>query len=157
MYVVLAIVGGLLVYLKAPNLSLSGSGVVTIGVIVSFLGMARQLSQTIGQASMQVSMIAMGLAGASRVFALIDEKPEEDEGYVTLVRAEWGADGTLKETNDKNGIWAWKVFLPTHLSDSCTDNNTNRVGLRLILSHHLQYKHIPARPQSTRMKMHTNV
>ena len=108
MYVVLAIVGGLLVYLKAPNLSLSGSGVVTIGVIVSFLGMARQLSQTIGQASMQVSMIAMGLAGASRVFALIDEKPEEDEGYVTLVRAEWGADGTLKETNDKNGIWAWK-------------------------------------------------
>ena len=67
MYVVLAIVGGLLVYLKAPNLSLSGSGVVTIGVIVSFLGMARQLSQTIGQASMQVSMIAMGLAGASRV------------------------------------------------------------------------------------------
>ena len=108
MYVVLAIVGGLLVYLKAPNLSLSGSGVVTIGVIVSFLGMARQLSQTIGQASMQVAMIAMGLAGASRVFALIDEKPEEDEGYVTLVRAEWGADGTLKETNDKNGIWAWK-------------------------------------------------
>ena len=108
MYVVLAIVGGLLVYLKAPNLSLSGSGVVTIGVIVSFLGMARQLSQTIGQASMQVSMIAMGLAGASRVFALIDEKPEEDEGYVTLVRAEWGADGVLKETNDKSGIWAWK-------------------------------------------------
>ena len=108
MYVVLAIVGGLLVYLKAPNLSLSGSGVVTIGVIVSFLGMARQLSQTIGQASMQVSMIAMGLAGASRVFALIDEEPEEDEGYVTLVRAEWGADGVLKETNDKSGIWAWK-------------------------------------------------
>ena len=108
MYVVLAIVGGLLVYLKAPNLSLSGSGVVTIGVIVSFLGMARQLSQTIGQASMQVAMIAMGLAGASRVFALIDEEPEEDEGYVTLVRAEWGADGVLKETNDKSGIWAWK-------------------------------------------------
>ena len=108
MYVVLAIVGGLLVYLKAPNLSLSGSGIVTIGVIVSFLGMARQLSQTIGQASMQVAMIAMGLAGASRVFALIDEKPEEDEGYVTLVRAEWGADGVLKETNDKSGIWAWK-------------------------------------------------
>lgn len=108
MYVVLAIVGGLLVYLKAPNLSLSGSGVVTIGVIVSFLGMARQLSQTIGQASMQVAMIAMGLAGASRVFTLIDEEPEEDEGYVTLVRAEWGADGVLKETNDKSGIWAWK-------------------------------------------------
>ena len=108
MYVVLAIVGGLLVYLSAPNISLSGQAVLTIGVIVSFLGMARQLSQTIGQASMQVSMIAMGLAGASRVFALIDEEPEEDEGYVTLVRAEWGADGVLKETNDKNGIWAWK-------------------------------------------------
>ena len=99
MYVVLAIVGGLLVYLKAPNLSLSGSGIVTIGVIVSFLGMARQLSQTIGQASMQVSMIAMGLAGASRVFALIDEEPEEDEGYVTLVRAEWGDDGILEDVD----------------------------------------------------------
>ena len=108
MYVVLAIVGGLLVYCGAPNLSLGGNGVLTIGIIVSFLGMARQLSQTIGQASMQVSMVAMGLAGASRVFSLIDEKPEKDEGYVTLVRAEWTADGTLKETNDKNGIWAWK-------------------------------------------------
>ena len=108
MYVVLAIVGGLLVYCGAPNLSLGGNGVLTIGIIVSFLGMARQLSQTIGQASMQVSMVAMGLAGASRVFSLIDEEPEKDEGYVTLVRAEWTADGTLKETNDKNGIWAWK-------------------------------------------------
>lgn len=108
MYVVLAIVGGLLVYCGAPNLSLGGNGVLTIGIIVSFLSMARQLSQTIGQASMQVSMVAMGLAGASRVFSLIDEEPEKDEGYVTLVRAEWTADGTLKETNDKNGIWAWK-------------------------------------------------
>ena len=108
MYVVLAIIGGLLVYLSVPNLSLSGSSVVTIGVIVSFLGMARQLSQTIGQASMQVPMIAMGIAGASRVFALIDEESEKDEGYVTLVRAEWSFDGTLKETKDKSGIWAWK-------------------------------------------------
>ena len=108
MYVVLAIIGGLLVYLSVPNLSLSGSSVVTIGVIVSFLGMARQLSQTIGQASMQVPMIAMGIAGASRVFALIDEESEKDEGYVTLVRAEWSSDGTLKETKDKSGIWAWK-------------------------------------------------
>ena len=128
MYVVLAIVGGLLVYLKAPNLSLSGSGVVTIGVIVSFLGMARQLSQTIGQASMQVAMIAMGLAGASRVFALIDEKPEEDEGYVTLVRAEWGADGVLKETNDKSGIWAWKH---PHKSDGTVTYTPLKGDIRL--------------------------
>ena len=90
MYVVLAIVGGLLVYLKAPNLSLSGSGVVTIGVIVSFLGMARQLSQTIGRRPpMQVAMIAMGLAALPGVRAGSMRSRRKMKGYVTLVRAEW--------------------------------------------------------------------
>ena len=87
MYVLLAILGGLLAVLRAPNLSLTGISTITIGVIVSFLNMSRQISQTVGQVSMQISMIAMGLAGASRIFTLIDEQPEADNGYVTLVNA----------------------------------------------------------------------
>ena len=94
MYIALAILGGFLVTLKAPNLTLTGIDTVTIGVIVSFLAMTRQLAQSIGQASMQVSMIALGLAGVSRVFELMDQKPEEDDGYVELVNAA--------------GKWAWK-------------------------------------------------
>ncbi|PPK79727.1 ATP-binding cassette subfamily B protein [Lacrimispora xylanisolvens] len=108
MYVLLAVIGGLMVYLKAPNLSLTGVSIVSIGIIVSFLGMSRQLSQTIGQASMQVSMIAMGLAGATRVFELMDEQPEEDHGYVTLVNVKKDTEGNLIETKENTEMWAWK-------------------------------------------------
>lgn len=108
MYVLLAVVGGMMVYLQTPNLCMTGFDVVSIGVIVSFLGMSRQLSQTIGQASMQVSMIAMGLAGATRVFELMDEVPEEDHGYVTLVNVKKGANGELIETKENTEMWAWK-------------------------------------------------
>ena len=108
MYVLLAVIGGIMVYLKAPNISLTGVSIVSIGIIVSFLGMSRQLSQTIGQASMQVSMIAMGLAGATRVFELMDEQPEEDHGYVTLVNVKKDAKGNLIETKENTEMWAWK-------------------------------------------------
>ena len=108
MYVLLAAIGGLMVFLGAANFGAAGSGIMTIGIIVSFLNMSRQLSQTIGQASMQVSMIAMGVAGAKRVFALIDEESEYDEGYVTLVRVKENSKGELEETQDKTGIWAWR-------------------------------------------------
>lgn len=108
MYVLLAVIGGLMVYFKAPNISLTGVSIVSIGIIVSFLGMSRQLSQTIGQASMQVSMIAMGLAGATRVFELMDEQPEEDHGYVTLVNVKKNAGGNLIETKENTEMWAWK-------------------------------------------------
>ena len=108
MYVLLAILGGLLVYFQAPNFCLRGIEPITIGVIVSFLGMARQLSQTIGQISMQVSMIAMGLAGAGRVFELIDQVPEEDHGYVTLVYAKKNENGEIEESPVPTGMWAWK-------------------------------------------------
>ncbi|SFL44603.1 ATP-binding cassette, subfamily B [Lachnospiraceae bacterium KH1T2] len=108
MYVVISIVGAVMVFLGAKNFGLSGGGLVTAGIIVSFLDMARQFSQTISQTSMQVSMIAMGLAGASRVFGLIDEKSEADEGYVSLVNAERNEDGTLREVDRHTGLWAWK-------------------------------------------------
>ena len=110
MYVLLAFIGGIMVILKTPNLQLTGFSVVTIGIIVSFLGMSRQLSQTVGQISMQVTMIAMGLAGAARVFELMDQEPEQDEGYVTLVNAKYDENGQLQETDEKTGMWAWRHF-----------------------------------------------
>lgn len=117
LYVLLAIVGGLLVFSHATNFSLRGVSTITAGVIVSFLSMARQLSQTIGQISMQAPMIAMGVAGAGRVFELMDQKSEPDEGYVTLVNAVKDADGTIHETDTKTGLWAWKHY---HKADNTT-------------------------------------
>jgi ATP-binding cassette subfamily B multidrug efflux pump len=109
-YVLLAILGGLLVFSHAVNISLAGADTITAGIIVSFLSMSRQLTQTIAQISNQVSLIAMGLAGAGRVFALMDEAPEADEGYVMLVNAEKDADGNITETAEKTGLWAWKHY-----------------------------------------------
>ena len=108
MYVLLAVLGGILVVLHAPNVSLTGVDTITLGIIISFLSMTRQLSQTIGQASMQVSMVAMGLAGAGRVFELIDQVSEEDHGYVHLVNAKKDADGNIIECDKPTGMWAWK-------------------------------------------------
>ena len=111
-YVVLALVGGILVVLNAPNLSLSGIHPITIGIIVSFLGMSRQLSQTISQVSSQVPMISLAMAGASRVFELMDQEPEEDEGYVTLVNVEYDENGKVIERNHNTEQWAWKRMTP---------------------------------------------
>ena len=120
-YVVLAIVGGLLYTLSAPNIAVSsiftGVQTLSIGTIIAFLGMSRNFTQVINQLSHQVSMIAMGLAGASRVFTLMDEQPEADEGYVTLVNARENADGTLIETDERTGVWAWKHY---HKADGTT-------------------------------------
>ena len=110
MYVVLAVVGAVLVYFGAVNISLAGVSTLTIGIIVSFLSMSRQLSQTIGQVSMQVSMIAMGIAGAGRIFELIDQEPEPDEGYVTLVHAKKDEDGNLTECSETTKVWAWRHY-----------------------------------------------
>ena len=117
MYVLIAFVGAIMVFEGATNVGFSGFGLMTAGIIISYLGMARQLSQTIGQISMQVPMIAMGIAGAGRVFELIDQEPEKDDGYVTLVRCKKGEDGSLVETKEKTDLWAWKHF---HKADGTT-------------------------------------
>lgn len=108
LYVVLAVIGALLIYFGVTNFGLSGSETISAGIIVSFLSMARQFSQTISQVSMQVSMIAMGIAGAGRVFALIDEDPEQDDGYVTLVNAKKDENSSISEADHTTGLWAWK-------------------------------------------------
>lgn len=110
MYVLIAFVGGILIALGATNISLHGIHPVTVGIIVSFLNLSRQLSQTVGQVSSQVGMIAMGMAGGRRIFELIDQEPEQDDGYITLVNAVRTDDGGLDETDEKTGLWAWKYL-----------------------------------------------
>ncbi len=124
MYVLLAITGGLLVVAKVPNLSLTGISTISIGVIVSFLALSRQLSQTVSQISMQVSTIAMALAGSDRVFALIDEESEKDEGYVTLVNATKDENGEMHEADHHTGMWAWKHY------HAQSDHSTTYVELK---------------------------
>ena len=107
-FVLVAIVAGLLVLFGAQNLSVTGWGAFTGAIIASFLNMSRQFSLNIGQVSMQINSVVMGLAGAGRIFELLDEKPETDDGYVTLVNAEIAPDGTITESKERTGKWAWK-------------------------------------------------
>ena len=107
LYVLIAILGGALALMETPNLTLTGMGVMTLGSIASFLQLSRSFVQPINQVTQQISSIIMAMAGAARVFALIDENSEEDEGYVTLVNAE-RRNGELVETNKRTGLWAWK-------------------------------------------------
>ncbi len=107
MYVLVALVGGALMLSGADNISVSGMAF-SISIVVPFLNMTRQFSGAIGQVSNQVNMVIMGLAGAHRLFALLDEEPETDEGYVTLVNVKEERDGSLTECKEKTNVWAWK-------------------------------------------------
>ena len=107
LYVLVAVAGGLLLLFQAPNLSISGLGI-SISIVVPFLNMTKQFSGNIFQVSNQINSVVMGLAGTERIFELMDQKPEADEGYVTLVNVREEADGTLTECSERSGIWAWK-------------------------------------------------
>ena len=106
-YVVVALAGGLLLALGTPNVSLSGMAL-SIAVVVPFLNMTKQFCGQIGQISMQINAVVMGLAGAERIFELIDQEPEVDEGYVTLVNTKYNATGKLVECDERTTDWAWK-------------------------------------------------
>ena len=108
LYVICAMIGGLLLLSGAPNVSLSGRVVFTIDIIVPFLNMTKQFTGNINQLSQQINSIVMGMAGAARIFDLMDQKPEPDDGYVTLVNCEQAPDGTIRETEKRTGHWAWK-------------------------------------------------
>ena len=109
LYVVLATVGIVFCLLgdNFYNLSLSGKAM-EISIVVSFLSMAKQFTANVNQVSQQINSIIMGLAGASRIFNLLDQTPETDDGYVTLVNAEIDGDGNITETKKHTGKWAWK-------------------------------------------------
>lgn len=98
-YACIAILGG--------AMAISGIGGLTLGAIASFLQLSKSFTMPINQVSQQINSVAMALAGAERIFQLMDEEPEFDEGYVTLVKAKEG-NGTLVETEEETGIWAWK-------------------------------------------------
>ena len=100
-YAILSIVGGLLAIS-------SGGRLLTLGGLISFLLLSRSFNQPISQVSNQINAIVMALAGAERIFALMDEAPEEDHGYVTLVNARIAPDGTITECPEHTGRWAWK-------------------------------------------------
>ena len=116
LYVICAVVGGLFITLVAPNVSFRG--LITAGsflalpfsidIIVPFLNMTKQFTGNVNQVSQQINSIIMGLAGAGRVFSLMDEKPETDDGYVTLVNCKIDENGNITETAERTGKWAWK-------------------------------------------------
>lgn len=106
LYALVAIFGGILLVSGAKNFSISGMAI-SIDIVVPFLNMTKQFSGNVSQLSQQINAIVMGIAGAERIFTLIDEKPETDEGYVTLVNAK-EENGILTECAERTGIWAWK-------------------------------------------------
>ena len=99
-FVLVSVLGGFL--------SIMGSGGITLGVMASYLQFTKSFTQPFMQVAQQFNSIVMALAGAERIFALIDEEPEKDEGYVTLVNAKKDADGNITECKERTGMWAWK-------------------------------------------------
>ena len=109
LYVILAVIGAGLSLSGVTNVSLSGAGgAVTLGMIASFLTLSRSFVMPISQVSQQLSSVIMALAGAERIFRLMDEPSETDEGYVTLVNARRDENGQLCESDKRTGLWAWK-------------------------------------------------
>ena len=106
-YVILAVLGGYMAIQGITNLGLTGTGTLTLGMIASFLTLSRSLINPVSQISNQFNSIVTALAGASRIFAFMDEEPETDDGYVTLVNAK-EENGVLTETAERTGLWAWK-------------------------------------------------
>ena len=110
LYVALAILGGVLAIKGVTNLTLFGfdDKAITLGTIASFLTMSRNFVMPISHISQQINAIAMAMAGAERIFSLIDEKSETDDGYVTLVNAKTDKNGNIIESETRTGEWAWK-------------------------------------------------
>ncbi|HHX18916.1 MAG TPA: ABC transporter ATP-binding protein [Clostridiaceae bacterium] len=107
LYVLIGIIGGAMGILGIPNWRLTGSEVMTVGTIISFITLSRGFVNPIGQMSMQFNMVVQALAGASRIFEVMDEESEHDSGVVTLVHAT-KENGVLSECCDRTDIWAWK-------------------------------------------------
>ncbi|MGN1117110.1 MAG: ABC transporter ATP-binding protein, partial [Acutalibacteraceae bacterium] len=125
---------GLLITLNVPNLSLNpayrgaigAAGMITL--LVPFLNMTKQFTGNINQVSQQINSVVMALAGADRIFTLMDNPPEEDDGYVTLVNAEISEDGTITETDKRTGHWAWRH---PHTADGTVTYTLLRGDLRM--------------------------
>ena len=107
LYVIIAIVGGIFLITGAPNLSIKGAAF-SISIVVPFLNMTKQFTGNINQVSHQINSVVMGLAGTKRIFDLMDEAHEVDDGYVKLVNAKYNENGNITETPERTEKWAWK-------------------------------------------------
>lgn len=113
-YVIIGTFGGAMLLSGATNVGIStlvgaaASAFVTIDIVVPFLNMTKQFTGNINQLSQQINNVAMANAGATRIFELMDAEPETDDGYVTLVNAKIAPDGTVTETDERTGVWAWR-------------------------------------------------
>lgn len=129
LYVVLAIVGGVVAV---------GTGAITLGAIASFLNLSRSFMQPISQVSQQMNMVIMAMAGANRIFTLMDEEPEVNDGYVTLVRAKIDGD-RITECKERTGTWAWK-----HPHGDGTVTYTPMKGE--VVMHDVDFSYVPDKP-----------
>ena len=114
LYVLVALVGGIIIVTKIPNLAVSAIfagtlGVLTIDVMLPFLNMSRQFCGNVNQITQHINSLAMAMAAASRIFSLLDEEPETDDGTVALVNVTEDADGNMTECEHRTGKWAWKI------------------------------------------------
>ena len=135
-YVVVAVLGGYMAIAGTPNLGLTGFDTLTLGAIASFLTLSRNFINPVAQVSNQLNSIIIALAGAGRIFTLMDEKPESDDGYVTLVNVREDADGALVETSERTERWAWKN--PHH------DGGCGLVPLKgHIMLDHVSFGYVP--------------
>ncbi len=139
LYVLVAVTGGLLLLMKAPNFSISGLAF-SISILVPFLNMTKQFSGNIFQVSNQINSVVMGLAGAERIFTLMDQQPEADDGYVTLVNVQEEDDGTLTECAERTGIWAWKH---PHKADGTVTYTRLQGDVRLF---DVDFEYVPDKP-----------
>ena len=137
-YIILAIIGAYMAIAQSPNLALPGENILTLGAVVSFLTLSRSITNPLSQISNQFNSIVTALAGASRIFAFMDEPPESDNGCVTLVSAK-EENGRLVETGEHTGLWAWK-----HLHGDGTLTYTRLEG-RIALAH-VDFSYEPGKP-----------
>lgn len=108
LYVIIAIVGGVMAVYGIMNVAVFSVGALSLGAVASFLQLTRSFIGPIGQVSQQINSVVMAMAGAQRIFSLLDEEPETDEGYVTLVNAKYDHNNELVETDERTELWAWK-------------------------------------------------
>jgi len=137
-YIIIAIVGAYMAIAGTPNLGLFGTGAMTLGTVVSFLTLSRSFTNPLSQISNQFNSIVTALAGAARIFAFMDEEPETDDGYVTLVNAK-EENGEIVETPEHTGMWAWKH---PHGDGSLT---YTKLSGRVVLDH-VDFSYVEGKP-----------
>lgn len=136
-YVLLGLLGGIAAYFHIKSVSVTGLHQMTIGIVISFLLYSKGFSQPIGQIGQQMNMIALALAGATRIFDMMDQEPEKDEGYVELVNAKEDENGNPIECDEFTAKWAWKH---THTDGSGTEYRWLRGDIEL---EHVDFGYVP--------------